>query len=60
MSDTGKSRNVRHHFHDVTSKVRHPVVAPGFRTAQRLAQGSDNGLPIFLANCRAERQERVG
>ena len=32
----------------------------GFRTAQRLAQGSDNGLPIFLANCRAECQERVG
>lgn len=29
MSDTGKSRNVRHHFHDVTSKVRHPVVTPG-------------------------------
>ena len=43
-------------------KVEAPnaVLNPGFRTAQRLAQGSDNGLPIFLANCRAERQERVG
>ena len=34
--------------------------AAGFRTAKRLAQGSDNGLPIFLANRRAECQERVG
>ena len=36
------------------------ICLPGFRTAKRLAQGSDNGLPIFLANCRAECQDRVG
>ena len=44
----------------VETKFAVDALPAGFRTAKRLAQGSDNGLPIFLANCRAECQERVG